>query len=112
MGGKRQVRTQSRANWKQVGIRPGRSVQLEGQCENRSLSVVLWRSGHEKVCAVSIPRERTGGTHAYLDLTALGRQEAWEQPPGRATGKGAAAGSGDLRFHDEYDERDIDRRHS
>jgi predicted dithiol-disulfide oxidoreductase (DUF899 family) len=51
--------------------------------------------------------EQPGGTHAYLDLTALGRQEAWEQPPGRATGRGAAAGSGGLRFHDEYDERDI-----
>ena len=46
--------------------------------------------------------EQPGGTHAYLDLTALGRQEEWEQPPGRATGLGAAAGSGDLRFHDEY----------
>jgi predicted dithiol-disulfide oxidoreductase (DUF899 family) len=54
--------------------------------------------------------EQPGGTHAYLDLTALGRQEAWEQPPGRASGKGAAAGSGDLRFHDEYDPRDIDPR--
>jgi predicted dithiol-disulfide oxidoreductase (DUF899 family) len=55
--------------------------------------------------------EQPGGTSAYLDLTALGRQEAWEEPPGRATGKGAAAGSGDLRFHDEYDEPDIDPRH-
>jgi predicted dithiol-disulfide oxidoreductase (DUF899 family) len=47
--------------------------------------------------------EAPGGTHAYLDLTALGRQEDWEEPPGRATGLGAQAGSGDLRFHDEYD---------
>jgi predicted dithiol-disulfide oxidoreductase (DUF899 family) len=54
--------------------------------------------------------EQPGGTHYYLDLTALGRQEAWEQPPGRVDGKGAGAGSGDLRFHDEYDERDVDPR--
>ena len=46
--------------------------------------------------------EQPGGTSAYLDLTALGRQEAWEQPPGRVTGLGAGAGSPDLRFHDEY----------
>lgn len=28
--------------------------------------------------------EWTGGSYAYLDLTALGRQEDWEEPAGRA----------------------------
>jgi predicted dithiol-disulfide oxidoreductase (DUF899 family) len=28
--------------------------------------------------------EAPGGSHYYLDLTALGRQEAWEEPKGRA----------------------------
>jgi predicted dithiol-disulfide oxidoreductase (DUF899 family) len=28
--------------------------------------------------------EALGGAYAYLDLTALGRQEAWEEPRGRA----------------------------
>jgi predicted dithiol-disulfide oxidoreductase (DUF899 family) len=28
--------------------------------------------------------EWTGGSYAFLDLTALGRQEAWEEPTGRA----------------------------
>jgi predicted dithiol-disulfide oxidoreductase (DUF899 family) len=46
--------------------------------------------------------EQQGGTTAYLDLTALGRQEVWEEPAGRATALGAGAGSPDLRFHDEY----------
>ncbi len=46
--------------------------------------------------------EQPGGTSAYLDLTALGRQEEWEQPPGRTTGLGAGAGNPGLRFHDEY----------
>ncbi|MPZ86024.1 MAG: DUF899 domain-containing protein [Actinophytocola sp.] len=46
--------------------------------------------------------EQPGGTHAYLDLTALGRQEEWEEPAGRATTLRAKAGSADLRFHDEY----------
>jgi predicted dithiol-disulfide oxidoreductase (DUF899 family) len=39
----------------------------------------------------------------YLDLTALGRQESWEQPKGRATPLGLHAGGPRLRFPDEYD---------
>jgi predicted dithiol-disulfide oxidoreductase (DUF899 family) len=39
------------------------------------------------------------GTFNYLDLTALGRQEDWEQPPGRSDGNGKTW----LRRHDEYD---------
>jgi predicted dithiol-disulfide oxidoreductase (DUF899 family) len=46
--------------------------------------------------------EQQGGTSAYLDLTALGRQEPWEEPKGRADAFGAQAGSPDVRFHDEY----------
>jgi predicted dithiol-disulfide oxidoreductase (DUF899 family) len=30
--------------------------------------------------------EMVGGSYYYLDLTALGRQEDWEEPKGRATG--------------------------
>ncbi len=39
----------------------------------------------------------------FLDLTALGRQEEWEEPKGRATALGAPAGSVAVRYHDEYD---------
>jgi hypothetical protein len=42
-----------------------------------------------------------GSTRGYLDLTALGRQEEWEEPKGRASG-GVQAGSPDVRYHDEY----------
>jgi predicted dithiol-disulfide oxidoreductase (DUF899 family) len=28
--------------------------------------------------------EATGGSYYFLDLTALGRQEEWEEPKGRA----------------------------
>ena len=28
--------------------------------------------------------EMTGGSYYFLDLTALGRQEDWEEPKGRA----------------------------
>ncbi len=30
--------------------------------------------------------EQVGGTHYYLDMTALGRQEDWEEPQGRGGG--------------------------
>lgn len=40
----------------------------------------------------------------YLDLTALGRQEAWEEPKGRASPLGLHVGSPNLRLPDEYDE--------
>jgi predicted dithiol-disulfide oxidoreductase (DUF899 family) len=39
------------------------------------------------------------GTLRYLDLTPLGRQESWEQPPGRGT----STPGGWWRLHDEYD---------
>ncbi len=45
--------------------------------------------------------ESLGSTRSYLDLTALGRQEEWEEPRGRASG-GAQAGSAEMRYHDEY----------
>ncbi|MDX6475299.1 MAG: hypothetical protein QOH95_810 [Gaiellaceae bacterium] len=43
-----------------------------------------------------------GFTPTFLDLTALGRQEEWEEPKGRATAFGAPAGSPQVRYHDEY----------
>ncbi|MEU2596886.1 DUF899 domain-containing protein [Streptomyces hirsutus] len=47
-----------------------------------------------------------GSTTTLLDLTALGRQEEWEKPEGRASAFGAPAGSERIRYHDEYDEYD------
>jgi predicted dithiol-disulfide oxidoreductase (DUF899 family) len=48
--------------------------------------------------------ETVGGSYYFLDLTALGRQEDWEEPKGRATGLGATAGSEKIRYPDEYEE--------
>ncbi|MFF7445088.1 MULTISPECIES: DUF899 family protein [unclassified Streptomyces] len=45
-----------------------------------------------------------GSTTSLLDLTALGRQEEWEQPKGRASALGAPAGSDRVRYHDEYED--------
>lgn len=47
--------------------------------------------------------EGVGGSHYFLDLTALGRQEEWEEPKGRITGLGAKAGSDGIRYPDEYE---------
>jgi predicted dithiol-disulfide oxidoreductase (DUF899 family) len=35
--------------------------------------------------------EQVGGTHYYLDMTALGRQEDWEEPKGRSESLGPRA---------------------
>ena len=42
--------------------------------------------------------------YPYLDLTALGRQEAWEEPKGRAEPLGLQVGGPAMRLPDEYDE--------
>ncbi|WMD08074.1 DUF899 domain-containing protein [Streptomyces sp. FXY-T5] len=44
-----------------------------------------------------------GSITSLLDLTALGRQEEWEEPKGRASAFGAPAGSERIRYHDEYE---------
>ena len=36
--------------------------------------------------------EQVGGTHYYLDMTALGRQEDWEEPKDRALARHPSAG--------------------
>jgi predicted dithiol-disulfide oxidoreductase (DUF899 family) len=41
--------------------------------------------------------------YPYLDLTALGRQEAWEEPEGRAEPLGLQVGGPAMRLPDEYD---------
>ncbi|MEV3856312.1 DUF899 domain-containing protein [Streptomyces sp. NPDC050095] len=46
--------------------------------------------------------DNIGFTSNLLDLTALGRQEEWERPEGRASALGAPAGSARIRYHDEY----------
>jgi predicted dithiol-disulfide oxidoreductase (DUF899 family) len=40
----------------------------------------------------------------YLDLTALGRQEAWEEPKGRAVPLGRQVGGPGMRLPDEYED--------
>ncbi len=50
--------------------------------------------------------DRSGSTGYYLDLSALGRQEEWEEPKGRVAALGLQAGGPGLRLHDEYGPED------
>ena len=46
--------------------------------------------------------ETTGGSYYLLDLTALGRQEDWEEPKGRSAGKGLPPRPDLNPYPDEY----------
>lgn len=48
--------------------------------------------------------ETTGGSFYFLDLTALGRQEDWEEPKGRSVGPGLPPRPDLAPFPDEYDQ--------
>jgi predicted dithiol-disulfide oxidoreductase (DUF899 family) len=78
----------SAQEWAQLGL-PGLRGELHGT------SVFLRDGDHVFHTYSTYARgtEQVGGTHYYLDMTALGRQEAWEEPKGRA-GDGLASGAG------------------
>lgn len=78
----------SAQEWAQLGL-PGLRGELHG-------TSVFLRDGDRVFHTYSTyarGTEQVGGTHYYLDMTALGRQEAWEEPKGRA-GDGLASGAG------------------
>ena len=59
---------------------------LEGPTEQPGFSAFLTDGGEVFHTYSTFARgmEWTGGSYAFLDLTALGRQEEWEEPKGRA----------------------------
>ncbi|MFF3611160.1 DUF899 domain-containing protein [Streptomyces sp. NPDC002580] len=75
-------------------------------CERPGMSCFL--RDHDRVFHTYSTYERgldgLGSTTSLLDLTALGRQEEWEEPKGRASASGAPAGSERVRYHDEYED--------
>jgi predicted dithiol-disulfide oxidoreductase (DUF899 family) len=73
-----------KTEWEQAG-----SPDLEGELHGTS---AFLRDGDRVFHTYSTygrGTEQVGGTHYYLDLdmTALGRQEDWEEPVGRASGE-------------------------
>jgi len=75
-------------------------------CERPGVSCFLRDGGRifHTYSAYERGLEGLGSTTSFLDLTALGRQEEWERPEGRASALGAPAGSAQVRYHDEYDD--------
>ena len=70
------------------------------QGELHGLSVFL-RDGEQifhTYSAYARGAELLAGTYIYLDLTPLGRQEDWEQPPGRSNSPFLQW----VRHHDKY----------
>jgi predicted dithiol-disulfide oxidoreductase (DUF899 family) len=64
----------------------------EGSSEQPGYSMFL-RAGDDIFHTYSMyarGAEMLGGSYYFLDLTALGRQEAWEEPKGRADSARAA----------------------
>jgi len=71
-----------RAHWEAAGFADFSGVELHG-------TSVFLRDGDRIFHTYSTyarGTEQVGGTHYYLDMTALGRQEDWEEPKGRSTG--------------------------
>ncbi len=71
-----------RAYWERAGFADFSGIELHG-------TSVFLRDGDRVFHTYSTyarGTEQVGGTHYYLDMTALGRQEDWEEPKGRAGG--------------------------
>ena len=70
----------------------GADWMLEGSSEQPGYSTFLYADGRifHTNSVFARGTEWLGGTYAFLDLTALGRQEDWEEPKGRAASVRAA----------------------
>ncbi|MEA2672725.1 MAG: hypothetical protein QOG45_2945 [Chloroflexota bacterium] len=74
-------RTKAELEQAGVSIEDGQSVEGQGQsCFLRDGDSVF-----HTYSSYARGAEMVGGSYYYLDLTALGRQEDWEEPKGRAT---------------------------
>ena len=67
-----------------------RPAQLEGEMPGTSIFLRDGDTVFHTYSSYARGAEATGGSYYFLNLTALGRQEDWEEPKGRA---GAAHGA-------------------
>ncbi|MER5504370.1 DUF899 domain-containing protein [Streptomyces sp. NPDC002766] len=83
------------------------TLEQDGQLVERPGVSCFLRDG-ERLCHTYSTYGRgldgLGSTTSLLDLTALGRQEDWEEPKGRASALGAPVGGARVRHHDEYED--------
>jgi predicted dithiol-disulfide oxidoreductase (DUF899 family) len=81
-----EINYRSRAELESVGERMAWIATAEQPFEMPGLSCFL-RDGDDVFHTYSVSARGTeaiGGAYAFLDMTALGRQEEWEEPKGRA----------------------------
>ena len=102
------------ADWSEVYFDTGDGTTLHadvlrpaGMPETTRTPVVLTVSPYTSHSGGASAPDPTGAPpserfHDFLDLTALGRQEPWEEPKGRTTGLGLPAGSPTLPYPDEH----------
>jgi predicted dithiol-disulfide oxidoreductase (DUF899 family)/ketosteroid isomerase-like protein len=77
----------------------GESYFTDGESHGLSVFLRDGASVYHTYSAYARGTDLLAGTYNYLDMTALGRQEDWEEPSGRSDGPFMAW----LRRHDEYD---------
>lgn len=71
-------------NYRSAADWAARGVVLEGELHGTSAFLRDGERVFHTYSAYGRGTEQVGGDHYYLDMTALGRQEAWEEPKGRA----------------------------
>lgn len=76
----------SAADWKERGL-----AELPTELHGTSVFLRVEDRVFHTYSAYARGTEQVGGTHYYLDMTALGRQEDWEEPNGRADALGPRA---------------------
>ena len=81
-------------------IGKGESYFTDGESPGLSVFLTDASSVYHTYSAYARGTDLLVGTYNYLDMTALGRQEDWEEPRGRSD----APFMGWLRRHDEYDD--------
>jgi predicted dithiol-disulfide oxidoreductase (DUF899 family) len=92
-----------KAEWDALDSEASGHLRAEQPFDLHGLSCFL-RVGdavHHTYSAYGRGTDAIGATANLLDLTALGRQEDWEEPKGRSTGLGAKAGDPRIQLRDD-----------
>ena len=66
------------------------SATSRSRCPGRAASSASTAASSTPTRSTRAASRSTGGSYYFLDLTALGRQEDWEEPKGRADSARAA----------------------